>query len=323
MRASERLGLPIIVVILILGGLLTPIDIRSVLIDTMIFCIFAMGFDVLYGFTNRFSYGQAIFFGLGAYGVLLSILHLKVDLWVGLLIAIALSILFAIAVGFIAVRLSGAYFTIFTIIVNMVFYLLARSLVWLTGGDDGLPFTVPPISLGFVSFQTTQISCYYFVLFFLITSWVILRRIQHSPLGRIMVSIRENEERARFLGYNTIKYILVAYTISALFTALSGALYAIRNSYATADFFSLTRSADPIIWTVIGGAGTLVGPIIGAVFLTIFKYYISAFWKHYLIIIGILMIFLLRFCPKGIVGYVVTKIEEGKLHYGKGDSRNH
>lgn len=303
------LAFPLVVFLLILMGVTLPTDMRSLLIDIMIFSIFGMAYDMLFGFSNQFSYGQALFFGVGAYGVLLPILHVKVDLWTAMLIAVMLCLFFAFALGPLAVRLSEAYFVIITIIFNMIFYLLALDWTWLTGGDDGLSFTVPPIPLGFASYSVyNPIVNYYFTLFFLITTYLILKRIIDSPLGRILISIRENEERARFLGYNVIRYKLIAYIISALFTGLSGALYAIRTRYASADYFSIVLSAEPIIWTLIGGAGTLIGPIVGTAILTPLIYYIGVWWRHYLIIIGALMIIVLRVSPKGIIGYIASKI---------------
>ena len=303
------LSLSIVVCLLALLGLILPTGMRSLLIDIMIFSIFAMAYDILFGFSNQFSYGQALFFGVGAYGVLLPILHMKVNLWTGMLIAEMLCLFFALALGSLAVRVSGAYFVIITIIFNMIFYLLALDWTWLTGGDDGLSFAVPPIPLGFASFSVYDpIVNYYFTFFFFIITYLILKRIIDSPLGRILVSIRENEERVRFLGYDVIRYKLIAYIISALFTGLSGALYAVRTRYASAEYFSLAISAEPIIWTLIGGAGTLIGPIIGAAIITSLIYYIGVWWKHYLIIIGTLMIILLRVSPKGIVGYIASKM---------------
>lgn len=303
------LVLLVMVVFLIVMGISLPSGIRSLLMEIMIFSIYGMAYDILFGFSNQFSYGQALFFGVGAYGVLLLALHLKADLWTAMLVAVMLSLVFAFVLGILAVRLSEAYFVVISVIFNMVFYLLALDWTWLTGGDDGLTFTVPPIPLGFASYSVYDpIVNYYFILFFVIATYLILKRIIDSPFGKILISIRENEERAEFLGYNVIRYKLIAYIISAMFTGLSGTLYAIRTRYASADYFSLIMSADPIIWTLIGGAGTLIGPIVGVVILRFLTYYISVWWRNYFILIGGLMILVLRVSPKGIVGYIASKI---------------
>ena len=294
---------------LILIGPKLPPGVRSLLMEIMIFSIYAMAFDILFGFSNQFSFGQALFFGVGAYGVLLPVLRMGSDLWTAMVISLMLCLFLAISLGYLAVRLSQAYFVIITIIFNLIFFLLALDWTWLTGGDDGLTFTLPPLRLGFVSYSLYDpMVNYYFILSFLIFAYLLLRRIIGSPLGRILICIRENEGRARFLGYNVTRYKLIAYIISALAAGLSGALFAIRSRYASADYFSLVLSGEPVVWTLLGGAGTLVGPILGAAILTPFAYYVSAWWKHYLILVGVLLIVVLRVAPRGIVGYLAGKM---------------
>ena len=297
------------VVILVAVGPLLPASLRSLLIDIMIFSIYAMAFDILFGYSNQFSYGQATFFGLGAYGILLPVLHAGVNLWTGILIALVLCVIFGLGLGFLSVRLGGAYFVIITIIFNMVFYLLALSWTWLTGGDDGLTFTVPPATIGPLSFSLyNPVVNYYFALVFFVASYVVLRRLVASPIGKILIAIRENEERASLVGYNVFRYKLLAFVISALYTGLAGALYAIRTRYASADYFSIILSGEAIVWAIIGGSGTLIGPTIGVAIINPIIYYVGVFWRHYLIIIGLLLILVLRFSTKGIVGVVKSRL---------------
>jgi len=301
--------LAIAVIALVVIGPLLPAGLRSLLIDIMIFSIYAMAFDLLFGYSNQFSYGQATFFGLGAYGILLPVLHFGVNLWVGLLAALILCVVFGLGLGFISVRLGGAYFVIITIIFNMVFYLLSLDWTWLTGGDDGLTFTAPPVDLGLGQFSLyNPIVNYYFILAFLVVSYIVLRRLVESPIGKVLIAIRENEDRASLLGYNVFRYKLLAFVVSALFTGLAGALYALRNRYASADYFSIILSGEPIVWTIVGGSGTLIGPIIGVAIINPIIYYVGVFWKHYLIIIGLLLILIFRVSPKGIMGVIRSKI---------------
>jgi branched-chain amino acid transport system permease protein len=148
---------------------------------------------------------------------------------------------------------------------------------------------------------------YYFVLIFLALSYVILDRVARSPLGRVFVSIRENEKRVRFLGYNVYRYKLTAIVLSGIFTALSGGLYALTLRYASADFFSFYWSITPIVWCLIGGLGTLAGSWIGVVIMSLFQYYVSAWWTYYLIIFGVIILLILRISREGIMGYAIHK----------------
>jgi len=311
-RVKAELGIFVAVaIVLILVGPLLPPGARSLLIEMMIFSIFAMGYDILLGYTDQCSLGHSIFFGVGGYGIVFSILYINTGFWLAVLIALSLTLAIAFLEGLLTVRLSEAYFVIITAIFFSVFHLLALDLTWLTGGDDGLSITVPPISLGFTSLSIyNPLVNYYFVFIFLIATYGILNRIASSPLGRVFISIRENEERARFLGYNVFRYKLAAFMISGVFAGLSGALFALRLRYGNADFFGFAWSVNPIIWCLVGGMGTLIGPCIGVVIMCLFQYYVSAWWSQYLIIVGVLIIVVLRVSPKGIVGYIKSKRKE-------------
>ncbi len=296
---------------LISMGPVLPTGLMSLVLEMMILSIFAMGYDILLGYTEQCSLGHSLFFGVGAYGIVLSILHLDAGFWLALLIALALSFTFAFLEGLIVVRLSEAYFVIITAIFFSIFHLLALNMTWLTGGDDGLSVEIPPVSLGFATFSIyDRLVNFYLVLFFLIATYIILERIVSSPLGRVFISIRENEERARFLGYNVYRYKLAAFILSGVFAGMSGAFYAIRLRYGNADFFGFEWSIYPIVWSLLGGMGTLIGPCIGVVIMSLFQYYVSAWWSQYLIIVGVLIIIVLRVSPKGIVGYIKSKREE-------------
>lgn len=288
-------------------GFILPSGARSLVIQMMIFCIFAMGYDLSLGFTNQCSLGHSVFFGAGAYGTILSITALKSGVVPSLLVGVVVGLILAIVLGLICVRLSEAYFVIVTAIIASVFHLLAMDMTWLTGGDDGLSITVPPISLGFteISFYKPPVN-YYFVLFCLALTYFVMNRILKAPLGKIFVAIRENEKRAHFLGYNVFGYKLIAYVISGAFGALSGALYALTLRYASADYFSFYWSILPIVWCLVGGIGTLVGCWIGVVILSLFQYYVSAWFTHYLLIFGVLILIILRVSRKGLLGYVLA-----------------
>lgn len=291
----------------ILGFVLPP-GVRSLVIHMMIFFLFAMAYDICFGFTNQCSLGHSIFFGIGAYGVVFSIIYLHVGLLSSLFFSFFAGFILSITVGLISVRLSEAYFVIVTAIFFAIFHLLAMDMTWLTGGDDGLSIQIPAISFRGVSLSLyNQWINYYFVLIILIGCYFILNRIIQSPLGKIFISIRENEKRVQFLGYNVFRYKLTAFIISGVFSALSGGLYALSLRYGSADFFSFHWSIMPVVWCLIGGLGTLAGPWIGVVIMSIFQYYVSTWWTYYLIIFGVIILLILRLSRKGILGYALGR----------------
>ncbi len=299
-----RFALASLVVLAILGVVL-PSGARSLVVQIMIFSIFAMGYDICLGYTNQCSLGHSMFFGAGAYGAILSVMSFKLGLLPALGVALLVGFLFSFLLGLICVRLSEAYFVIVTAIISAVFHLLAMDMAWLTGGDDGLSATIPPISesISQLSLYNPYVN-YYFVFFFLLVSYLVLKRMIGAPLGRIFISIRENPRRAHFLGYNVTRYKLIAFVLSGVFGALSGALYAMTLRYASADYFSFYWSVLPIVWCLIGGAGTLAGCWIGVALMSLFQYYVSAWFTHYLLLFGILMPIILKVSRRGMLGYL-------------------
>jgi branched-chain amino acid transport system permease protein len=235
-------------------------------------------------------------------------IHLKAGLLTSLGIGVAAGSVMAFLLGPICVRLSEAYFVIVTAIIAAVFHLLAMDLIWLTGGDDGLSVSLPPLKLGFTELSLYQpLVNYYFVLFFMAVSYFVLARILDAPIGKIFVAIRENPKRARFLGYNVARYKLIAFVISCIFAALAGALYAVTLRYSSADYLSFYWSVLPIVWCLVGGLGTLAGPWLGVGLMSLFQYYLSAWFTYYLLLLGVLILIILRVSRKGILGYVAGR----------------
>jgi len=297
-----------VLALLVIFGFALPQGARTLLIQIMSFSIFAMGYDISLGFTDQCSLGHSVFFGTGAYVFVLSLLHFHSGIFYAIALCFIVGVGVSLAIGVIAVRLSQAYFVIVTAVFCSIFHLFAINMTWLTGGDDGLSVSLPPITFGSVSISIYDpLVNYFFVLFFLVVTYVILRKITRAPLGRVFLSIKENEKKAEFLGYNVFKYKLIAFVISGAFAALGGGLYAMSIRYASADFYSLYWSILPIVWCLIGGLGTLVGPCLGVAIMAVFQYYVSAWWTYYLIIFGIVILVILRVSRKGIVGYFMNK----------------
>ncbi|MEA3358250.1 MAG: branched-chain amino acid ABC transporter permease [Thermodesulfobacteriota bacterium] len=294
--------------LLVIFGFTLPRGARTLLIQIMAFSVFAMGYDISLGFTDQCSLGHSVFFGTGAYTFMLSTLHFHSGIFYSISLCFIAGLGVSLATGVIAVRLSKAYFVIVTAVFSSIFHLFAIDMIWLTGGDDGLSVNLPPITFGSASISVyNPLVNYYVVLFFLVVTYLVLRRISRAPLGRVFLSIKENEERAEFLGYNVIRYKLIAFVISGSFAALGGGLYAMTIRYASADFFSLYWSIIPIVWCLIGGLGTLAGPFLGVALMSVFQYYVSAWWTYYMIIFGAIILIILRVSKKGIFGYFMNK----------------
>jgi len=270
----------------------------------LIYSIFAMAYDVLLGYANQPSLGQSLFFGIGAYGIVLGILRLRLGFWEALGLALAAGAVAALLVGLLAVRVSDAYHVIFTALIASVGYLLAKNTPTLTGGSGGIPAEIPAVRVGPWSWSVYEpLVNYFLILGFGFLVYLALYRVVNSPLGWVWIAIRENEARVAFLGYRVYWYKLAAFVLAGTLTALAGALYAIRLRYASAEFFSFNWSLLPFIWVVLGGLGTLVGPVLGVLLFTSFQFYVSTWWTHYLILFGVLVIVMLRWIPRGVVGY--------------------
>lgn len=274
------------------------------LMEILIWGLLALSFDFLYGYTGLLSLGHSVFFGVGVYGITLPVLHWKAGLWPSMGIALLASALFAALIGYFSVKIRGHGFIIVTVVAATVTTLIAYAWKSLTGGDDGLTYTRPALTLGPLELDLVhQLTRYYFVLFFVALSFFLCRRILRSPLGRVFELIRENEMRARFVGYDVERYKLISFIISGVFAGLSGILYSLYVSYASASFFQWTISAEAVVWTLFGGAGTLYGPLLGTAILLYLREYLSSQWAFtYPIFLGAIIILIVIFAPLGLVG---------------------
>jgi len=256
------------------------------------------------------SLGHATFFGAGSYIFTLSIIYWQANLWVALLLAINGSAIIAWVIGFFAVRARGTNFIVITIIFSLVIFYLSFYYKSITGGDDGLPLKVPDLVLGFlsISIHDNPMANYYLVLAVVSLCYLFYWRLIVSPMGRLFVAIKSNEERTQYIGFNTLKYRLISFVISGAFSGLSGALCSMTTHYTNNKLLHWTTSVDVVVWTIVGGAGTLIGPVMGACIFTFFREFISFHFKQYPIVIGMVLIFFIIFIPQGILGYLLGLI---------------
>src|SRR5712671_5955232 len=273
---------------------------RALIAEIFIFAIFAMSLDLLLGFTGLMSLGHAAFFGLGAYAVAVMGTMFGINAWIGVAAGIALAAVAAGLIGWFCVRTGGVTFLMLTLAFSQLVFTVALKWRDVTGGSDGLAIAEKP---GFFGLDlSNSLVMYYMALIFFVLIFAGLRRLINAPLGRVFVGIRENEPRMLAVGYPTRTYKLLSFTISAAIAGLAGGLYAIFNGFISADALYWTASGDVLIMTMLGGAGTLIGPAIGAGVFLLMKNVVSSYNEHWLAIIGITFICCVMFFPAGIWG---------------------
>jgi branched-chain amino acid transport system permease protein len=252
------------------------------------------------------SFGHSAFFGLGMYGAAAALLTVNPpNLWLAVGCGLVGAAGVALFVAYFSTRLRDIYFAITTLIFSQIFYVLIFTWTDVTGGENGLTFRRPALSIPWIySTPFTNETLHWFVLAVVTASYLILRRITQSPFGMVLQSIRENEGRTRAIGYPVERYKVAAVMLSGVFAGLAGVLYAIQNRFAAPDFVYFLVSGETVIFNVMGGIGTLVGPIVGAGFFLLLREAFSRFFtEYYLIPVGIIFIAMVIFMPRGLLGF--------------------
>jgi branched-chain amino acid transport system permease protein len=299
-------GFVVVMALLVLAPLVLPEFWRRLLTEILIWGLLAMSSDVLVGYTGLVSFGHSAFFGLGMYGAAAALLLVPPpNLALGLMFGLVAAAVVAGFVAYFSTRVRDIYFAITTLIFSQIFYVVIFTWTAVTGGENGLTFTRPRLAIpGLFSVAFNQQTLHWFVLAMVAGSYLLLRRVMQSPFGMVLQSIRENEARTRAIGYPIERYKIVAVMLSGLFAGLAGVLYALQNEYAAPDFVFFIVSGDAIIYNVIGGVGTLVGPIVGAAFFLLLREALSRFFtEYYLIPLGVVFILFIIFLPQGLLGF--------------------
>jgi branched-chain amino acid transport system permease protein len=302
------IGFCAVIALLIVAPLVLPEFWRRFLTEILIWGLLAMSSDLLIGYTGMVSFGHSAFFGLGMYGAAGALIAISPpNLWLAILAGLAGAAGAALFVAFFSIRLRDIYFAITTLIFSQIFYVIIFTWTKVTGGENGLIFTRPHLSIPFLydaRFNSTTM--HWFVLAVVTASYLILRRITQSPFGMVLQSIRENEARTRAIGYAVERYKMISVMLSGLFAGLAGVLYAVQNQFVAPNFVYFLTSGDTVMYNVIGGIGTLVGPIVGAGFFQLARQLLSQVLGDqfpYLIPLGIVFIAMIIFLPQGILGF--------------------
>lgn len=275
----------------------------SLVAEVLVFAIFAMSLDLLVGYTGLMSFGHAAFFGLSAYTVTMLGVHLGVNGWVGLAAGVALSTLAALVIGFFCIRTSGISFLMLTMAFSQLLFSVAVKWRTMTGGTDGLPGFQRPSLFGWSLDDRAVL--YWVVLAGFVLSWWLMRRLIRSPLGSVMIGVRENEQRMRAIGYPVQRIKLVAFTLAGAFAGIGGGLYAFFNAFVSSDILHWVLSGDAVLMVILGGAGTITGSVIGAgIFLTL-KHVISSMTTYWMLWVGVIFIACVMFMRQGVWGLVL------------------
>ncbi|HEX9477315.1 MAG TPA: branched-chain amino acid ABC transporter permease [Methylomirabilota bacterium] len=306
-------GFGVVLALLIVAPLVLPEFWRRFVTEILIWGLLAMSSDILIGYTGMISFGHSAFFGLGMYGAAAALLSTRPpNLWLAFVYGLAAAAVVAAFVAYFSTRLRDIYFSITTLIFSQIFYVIIFTWTEVTGGENGLSFRRPALAIpGLFSVPFDSNTLHWFVLAVVTASYLVLRRVTQSPFGMVLQSIRENEPRTRAVGYAVERYKIVAVMLSGVFAGLAGVLYALQNRFAAPDYVFFVVSGEVVIFNVMGGIGTLVGPIVGAAFFLLLREGFSRFFtEFYLIPVGIIFTAMVIFMPQGLLGFLRRRLNE-------------
>ncbi len=289
-------------VLLIAPNLFYPVFLMKVLC----FALFACAFNLLLGYVGLLSFGHAAFFGSAGYVTAHAVKAFNFDPILGILLGVAVSSLLGLVIGWLAIRRSGIYFAMITLGFAQVVYFLSLQMEF-TGGEDGIQGVPRGTLFGLVDLKDTM-SMYYFVLvIFLSGFWIVYRTI-NSPFGQVLKAIRENEPRARSLGYDTDRFKLMAFVISAALSGMAGGTKSLVFQLASLTDVNWHMSGEVVLMTLLGGMGTVLGPAVGALLVVTLNNYLASFGSWVTIIIGAIFVTCVLAFRRGIVGEILEKI---------------
>lgn len=279
--------------------------------EILIFGIFAMSLDLLIGYTGLVSFGHAAFFGIGAYAAGYLAQTISPNLLINLPLALLVTAVAALVIGFFSIRVSGVYFLMLTLAFSQMVFAIAFRWTDVTGGSNGLS-SIPRPQIGLFSLQLLfgdETARYFLVLAFFLLSYAALRAVVRSQFGHVLIGIRENETRLRAIGYDTMRFKLTAFVIAGIFAGVAGALYSGFNRFVSPNEVYWTASGQVLIMVIIGGAGTLVGPALGAALILALQNLVSSSTERWTTIMGLVFILFVFAARFGIIGLIKQSFE--------------
>ena len=286
--------------LLLAAVLVLPFVVRpAIAAEIWIFAMFGLGLNLLLGYTGLLSFGQSTFFGSAAYVAGWLLKNYGINVFFALGIGVGVGALSALVVGYLCVQRSGLYFIMLTFALNQLFYFTAYQWTSVTGGEDGMPGVPRPEFFG-IDFKNPMVYYAFVSLLFLISLYV-MKKIVESPLGTILQAIRENEVRAEAVGYAVPRFKLLAFVIGGAFSGLAGVLYAMLFGIVPLEAISFVFSGNVVFATLIGGSGSLYGPVIGSVVFIWLSESMSSMWARWPLLLGVAFVIVVLFLRGGIV----------------------
>ena len=288
------------IVLLLAAVLVLPLVVRpAVATEIWIFAIFGLGLNLLLGYTGLLSFGQSTFFGSAAYVAGWLLKQYGINAFLALGIGVGVGAASAALVGYLCVQRSGLYFIMLTFALNQLFYFIAYQWTSVTGGEDGMP-GVPRPALAGIDFTNHLVYYALVSVLFLAALWI-MKRIVESPLGKILQAIRENEVRAEAVGYNVPRFKLLAFVIGGAFSGLAGVLYAMLFGIVPLEAIGFVFSGNVLFATLIGGSGSLYGPVIGSFVFIWLSESVSTLWARWPLLLGVAFVIVVLFLRGGVV----------------------
>jgi branched-chain amino acid transport system permease protein len=312
--AGHSLAVPVAILMFVLFLLVPLLPGRfwtHVSTEILILGLFAMSFNLLYGYMGQISFGHAAFFGVGAYASAMVFTRLKTaggsigmfDFCLSLLAGPPLAAVAALIVGFFCVRLTGIYFAMLSLAFGELLFYIVFSWYSFTKGDDGIQGLLPPL------FFQDAVNFYYLTLAIVTLALLAMWRITESPFGYIMRTLRDNQRRAAFLGINVRLHMLVNFVIAGSFAGLAGALWGPFSRSVNPGLLGWQESGIAVFMTLIGGAGSFIGPMFGSVIYTLLQAVVKMYTVYWPLTIGTIILLIVLFLPGGVLGLIEKRIK--------------
>lgn len=275
--------------------------------EMLILGLLAMSLDVMMGFVGLASFAHAALAGVGAYGAAIMLTKYGWSPWAAIGFAVFLGTALTTCMGAFSVRVRDIYFGIITLVFGSVAFIVANSWVSMTNGEDGMTVDLPTLGFfGLFGVETGEFSHFWYLTFGVVfASYLCLRAFLRSPVGLVFMGIRENERRAAYLGYNVNAYKIFNTAVSGFFTSLAGVLVLLKNGIIGTEQMDVIHSGEIVIWSVVGGLGTLIGPFVGASFVHYLNDFLGEHTERAILVIGLFFIITILLAPRGIVGSII------------------